>query len=534
MSGKNGRRKGHGGQYDLISKAKQELPSNTRQMADFESYGDYIPPPYDPEDLLKIVEESDILKPLIGALASNLASFGWGIRYKQDFDFNKAESGAQKQAALEWIQLENLYKYFNPLYSFSKVLYKACSDKESIGWGCVEIIRDLAGNIAGGEYARACNFRLAPQKKEDRVAYIKQKRYLADGKLEEVEVPRLFKKFVQIINGDKVFFKEFGDPRPMNWQTGEYGAKMDTATAATEIVFLANHSSYSDYGAPKWSGNIPNIIGNRKSEELNLAFFIQGKMMPFAILVSGGQLSEESIEVLQNGKGIENAYKALVLEALPDDKSGIDPMNPDKPRVDIRIEHLTDTGLKDGLFMDYQKANRDKVRAAFRLPPIYLGDSTDYTKATADVSKIIAEEQVFVPEREEIANLFNAVVGNELGIGYCEMYLKGPVTGDLTEIAGALAPFIQAGTVTPNMLIDTLADLLGKDIEVVLPDELGNVPIEILKLQMQQAALMNPATEPKDQANQTNEEDIQKMAAVYTFGEMLSILKDYLGDTDAY
>lgn len=519
MSGKRRRTK-QGGEYPLI-KTKEKLPANTRQLEDENSYGDYITPPYQPDELLKIVEESDILKPLITAMATNTALFGWGIRYKADFDYNKADGKTQKEAYDEWLRLEAVYKYFNPVQSFNQILYKASMDKESLGWGCIEIIRNLKGEIAGGEYARACNFRLAPQKAEDRVSLVRQMRITPEGKVNYVETPRALKKFVQVLNGQKVYFKEFGDPRNLNWKTGEYEENIPAELQATEIVFLRNHTSYSDYGTPRWSGNIPGIIGNRNSEELNLNYFAQGRMLPFAILVSGGQLTEESAEVLRTGKGIGNAYKALVLEALPDENAALDPMHPDKSKVEIKMEHLTDTNLSDGLFMEYQRNNRDKVRGAFRLPPVYLGDSTDYTRATAEVAKQVAEEQVFVPERDEIASVFNAVIGNELELRYCEMYLKGPEIGDMTELAQALQPFIDAGTATPNMLIDALGKLLGKDIEVVLPDELGNIPIEILKLQVQSTA-----------ANSEQMEAIQKSAAVQTLENVSQMIKSYLGDGD--
>lgn len=511
------RKKGNGGVYDLpVAKSAKEIPRNTRQLEEFKNYIDYIRPPYEPSDLLRIVEESDILKPLINALASNTTLFGYGIRYRQDFDYNKADKSIQQTADAEYDQLNTLYRYFNVQQQFSRVLYKAIYDKEAIGYGAIEILRNGVGEVCGGEYARACNFRIAVQRKQDRDATIKQMQINSDGDAEEVETVRRFRKFVQIVNGEKVYFKEFGDPRQMDCRTGEYSQQVETSHQATEILFLNNHCAYSDYGVPKWSGNIPNLVGNRKSEELNLVFFLQGKMMPFAITVSGGQLTDDSVEALKKGVGVDNAFKALLLEALPDENiSGLDK---DGNKVSVNIEHLTDTSLSDGLFMEYQKSNRDKVRGAFRLPPIYLGDSTDYTKATAEVSKLIAEEQVFVPEREEISDLFNSVICNELGIRYCEMYLKGPKMGDMAEVAAALQPFIAAGTVTPNMLLDTLGELLGKEIEATLPDEIGNTPIEILKLNMQQ----------------TGEQDIQKMAAVSNFDNMLSVLKNYLGDNDGY
>lgn len=514
------RRKGDGGRYTVVkSAAAADLPNNTRQLEEFRTGGDYIAPPYDPNDLLRVVEESDILKPLIGAFATNIALFGYGVRYRKNFDFNKADQTERKAAEEEFDRLTDLYRYFSPSESFRRLLYRTVYDKETIGWGAIEILRNGAGDICGGEYARACNFRIAVQRPEDRVVSVQQKRKGADGSENTVEVSRVYRKYVQMVSGEKVYFREFGDPRQMDCKTGDYQDAVPPDRRATEILFLANHCSYSDYGVPKWAGNIPNLMGNRKSEELNLTYFLNGKMLPFAICVSGGQLTEDSLAALKEGVGVDNAFKALLLEVLPDEKAdGLVLSRDGQPKTAISVEHLTDTTLSDGLFMDYQSRNREKVRGAFRLPPIYLGDSTDYNRATAEVAKLIAEEQIFIPEREDITDAFNRVVNSELGIQYCELYLRGPKIGDVSDVAAALQPFITAGTVTPNMLLDTLSELLGKEIEQALPDGIGNTPIEILKLQMQQCEAQ-PA-------------DIQKMAAVTTFDTMLETLRVYLGDSD--
>ena len=39
------------------------------------------------------------------------------------------------------------------------------------------------------------------------------------------------------------------------------------------------------------------------------------------------------------------------------------------------------------------------VWSSFRLPPIFVGITSDYTRATASESREVAEEQVFEPER---------------------------------------------------------------------------------------------------------------------------------------
>lgn len=498
-----------------------------RQVQFDDEYNDYITPPCQAVEMIRFVENSDILPTLIDAFATNVALFGHGIRYRSDFDFNKADEQTKKEATTEWKKLEYIYKYFNPKMDLKEILYKLELDKETIGYGCIEMLRDMEDNICGGEYIRACTVRIVAQKSEDRFVNVIQRRIDVDGAEEEIESPVMFKKFVQINSGNNnskpyyIFFKEFGDKRVMDWRSGEYlseaeAEQLSPEFRAHELLYINNHCTYSDYGMPKWWGNTPNVMGNRKSSELNLKFFEQGKIIPFAILVNGGYLSDSSIDSLKSGKGIENAYNALVLEGVP--PADVSTINEKEDKVEVKIQSLTDTAQKDALFIEYQKDNRAKVRADFRLPPIYIGESSDYTRATAEVSRLITEEQVFVPERDRLSGAINTILNNEIGIKHCELYLKGPQLGDISELAQSLDPFIKAGTVTPNMLIDVLGKLLNKDVEE-LPTEWGDTPIEILKLHMQQSS----------QDSKTSTESIEKADLLAGLDIIINRLESFNG-----
>ncbi len=109
-----------------------------------------------------------------------------------------------------------------------------------------------------------------------------------------------------------------------------------------------------------------------------------------------------------------------------------------EPKVSIDIKSLTDTNNTDALFRNYQLDGKEKIRDSFRLPPIYTGASSDYNRATADVARQIAEEQIFIPKRKRICNVFNKIINNELGIKYCELYLKGPEISDIEQKANII------------------------------------------------------------------------------------------------
>ena len=518
---------GHPAIIDIMKDAEKKIVTSSKQLEDFdELYGDILKPPYEPRDLLRIVEESSYLKQNIRAMATNIAKFGHGIKYKDDFDYDREkDEEIKKEADREWEKLTRLYKYINPTEPYKKVIEKMVIDRESIGWGTIEVMRDGKGEVSHIEYCRAANIRIC--KLDER-----EKKYIEfpvlekddSGEFTKQTYFKKFKKFVQITGMNKRYFKEFGDPRHLNYETGEYGENIPEEKRATEIAFFPIHDPSTDYGIPRWTGPLVDIIGNRASEVLNFLYFESGTILPAAIIVDGGQLTEESIEALREGKGLGNAYKLLLLETAPFEDEDTIPIGEDKKnRVSTKIEKLADTMNKDALFQEYQKNTKEKVRDSFRLPPIFTGQSNDYTRATAEVAKQIAEEQLFEPEREDIASIFNTIINNELGIKYVEMYMKGPDFADVAEKSAALEPYIKAGAVTPNMLIEPLGELLNKQFEP-FPDNIGNIPLELLKLKL----MLN-----RNELSVKEDEGIEKAAKTEDIlYEMLDEIKNYLGENN--
>lgn len=500
------------GQGSVITLLKEDLSytKTSKQIEDF-SGNHFKEPPINPQRLLEVVERSDNLPALIDTMATNLSLFGWGVRYKENFDYSNAKKDEQNEANREWQQLNELFTYFNLTEPFERVIYRALIDLYTIGYGMIEIFRDETGRICGGEYARAAEFRIANNDITEQYADVSYIRNTESG-LKETITKRRFKKFIQKVNIQERYFKEFGDPRYMDCETGEYTGERPE-NSATELLFITHHNPGSDYGNPVWIGCIPEILGNRKASEVNLDFFNNGKMIPFAILTNGGLLTQESIDAIRNGKGLDNFFKCLILEAKAP-QSIVDASDGAQQAIDVKIQPLTDTSLKDGLFQDYQKNSREKVRGSFRIPPIYLGDSADYTRSTSDTARSIAEEQVFVPVRRYIASTLNMVLEYEFNLKYCELYFKGPQIGSAEELSNALSPYIQAGAVTPNMLIDSIGKLLGKDFEP-FPDDIGNVPIELLKL------MQNQGQEQQDEPIQKTQEQLSGL---------LNELEQFVGD----
>lgn len=463
---------------------KSQAAATTKQIYDdpFKTLyeDDIIQPPYNLTELKVIGEYSTILQQCIEAYKVNIFGFGFTPKYLFDYSAQDTNADMRSRADREWTQLEEFIRYLNYDEEVEIILGYALEDREKMGNGYVEILRDGLNRPAGMEYVDGQYVRVCKKTVPEEVEYT----ITENGQPKKIKRWRTFRKFVQMINGKKVYFKEYGDPRIMNLTNGKFDESTPEHLRATEIIHFKIGSG--TYGVPRWIGQIVHLYGARKADELNYMYFKQGRHVPAVITIQNGMLSEESYTKLQEYmndiEGVENAHKFLVLEAegLTEEKDDGESLTP----VKVEIKSLAEVLQQDALFLEYDQKSRDKIRSSFRLPPLYTGESQDYNKATADTARKVTEEQVFQPERNNIVGKLNTLFLPDLDIFTVQLTLKGPNFGDPLETANALTPFINAGAAVPNDLRDLLGQVLGKELEA-LPDEY-NVPFPVVLNSLQQ------------------------------------------------
>ncbi|MEC1120142.1 phage portal protein [Bacillus safensis] len=473
---------------------KANMSDHTKQMyADEFSYekDDIVPPPYNINELKSMAEYSTILQQCIDAYKTNILGFGFGVEYAFDYNAEGVKPAKKKAAEKEWTRLEEFTKYMNYDESADVVLGYVIEDREKTGNGFLEVLRDGQGKPAGIEYLDALHIRICKLSEPVDVEF----RYTENGELKTMNRKKRFRKYVQVINEKKVFFKEYGDPRILHCETGKYDDTTPEPLRATEVIHFKIGSG--TYGIPRWIGNIVNMYGARKAEELNYLYFKQGRHVPGAIIVENGMLSESSYQQLQDYmddiEGSDHAHKFLLLEVegLPTEKGLTG--EEDVSNVKVNFKSLAEILQEDALFLEYDEKTRNKIRSAFRLPPIYTGESQDYNKATADTARKTTEEQVFQPERHLITGKLNTLFLPDLDIWHVRFLLNGPDFRDPLEIAKVLTPFIQAGAVSPNDLRDLAGRILGKTLEE-WPEDLYHRPLE--------SRMTSAEQEPQREANQ--------------------------------
>ena len=399
-----------------------------------EGEDEVLMPAYDPLTLCRMVEVSDILGVCIRAMAHNIHSFGHEFvlgEWAKDLGDDNPDVKAEKA------MLENLFMYANEDQDFTAIREELGIDEESTGRAFLEVIRDKDDKPAAFYWLPAWSMRMTKPAKES--VPFEQVQRNSEGEFVTVSRSKKFRRFVQVINGrNAVWFKELGDPRSINSETGHEEENGN----ATEVVMFKITCSYDVYGLPRWIGLLMDMIGSRMSTEVNYYFFENNMIPPVVIMVSGGAMTKQTIQRLEDvfryTRGTTRSFhKPILLEAAPHSASAItgEKLTP----VKIDIKPLTQAIQKDSMFREYRKDNRNGVRSSFPLPPIYTGDTVDYTKATALVSAITAEEQVFGPARRKFDYRINRTILTALGVKYHLYKSLGAKTSDDVELLKALS-----------------------------------------------------------------------------------------------
>lgn len=365
--------------------------------------------------------------------------------------------------------------------SFISLRRKTRQDKEIMGNGFWEILRNSAGEPAQFVYVPGFTVRLLPIDRNPIEVAMKVKR--APLTYETQSVKRRFRRFVQVFEGCRVYFKEYGDPRVVSSKTGKVyktdaelqsnenvSGEPDSAVAqATEILHFSIHSPRSPYGIPRWIGNLLAVLGSRQSEEVNFLYFENKSVPPMAVLVSGGRLTSESVKKIESFietriKGRANFHKVLVIEAEPAMAGTLDQNN---GRMKIEIVPLTSAQQSDALFQKYDERNIDKVGMAFRLPRLLRGDIRDFNRATAEAAIEFAETQVFAPERQDFDWAMNRKILSDLGIKYWTFASNAPTTRNPIDLADIVTMLVNASVLTPEEGRELAKGIFNRDFKKI-------------------------------------------------------------------
>ena len=501
--------------------------------------GKVIEPPFEMLTLAMLCEHSSELNQVIEAMETNVE--GYGHRFisrlkKDDTKEDGKDDTVSQAAAAERARLTNFFTYATE-ESFVNFRRRLRRDLEMTGNCYFEVLRDTAGEIQAFTHMPGYQVRMG---KLDEDAFLVDKKVLelqADGSVElkKVKEYKRFRRYVQskaihrrmlhTIEGHKVrWFKQFGDPRNLHKETGDFeepGKPVEEAKRATEIIHIKLYSARTPYGLPRYIGNLLSIFGDRAAEEINYITFRNNNIPSMVVCVSNGQLTEGTIARIQDFvrsqvQGSDNYSKFLIIEGEPFGEEG-----EDGGQVKVDVKPLTKDQHRDALFQNYSANNQDKIRRAFRMPPIFVGRSDDYTRSTAEASRRLADEQIFAPERNEFDELINRLIFPEMGILYHKFKSNSPNTTDNSQLVKILAGAEKTGGMTPRIARHVLQEVLSQDLPEFPKDFPSDVPFSLTM-----AEAVKSETDPSEPGQTVTALKKKTNAATIEILKSLNILGD--------
>jgi PBSX family phage portal protein len=506
---------------------RSNLTETAKQQSTIFSEANAIDPPLDPLSLVRLVSVSNALRQNVDALVHNVHGGGHTLEPVVDLDSQDARErvrvamliereheaeldaldalddgekppdpkpiedptddeiterikALRERARREKVRVENFFANVSSRYSFVRLRRKLGHDEESVGWGAWEVLRNRRGDPSRLNPAQAWTLRALPL--DGALVETDCKRRVSDIETRAGKERRRFRRFVQVYEGTKTYFKEYGDPRVMSAASGTFYESADAmkgdepkAREATELLWFNLDNAESDvYGLVRWSGCVLGAIGSREMEEINLLFFESKAIPPLVVLISGGRLASDAKEELRTIirdqiKGKKNFHRILILEAEPSNKSAPISGQASQNSVRIEIKPLTDAIFKDQLWGQYDRENRAKIGQSFRVPPILRGETTDFNRATAIAAVRVAEEQVFEPERRDFDFEINRTLLRDLDVTLWRFRSIPPHSENTLDLLETLSKLAE-GLISPEEARPVVSRVLGIDLPKVEAD----------------------------------------------------------------
>lgn len=451
-----------------------------KQWSKLNSGNGLISPPVSLDVLVRVDELSGDVANATEAMVVNISRRGHKFvdirsRKQQADEFKSAEVEAEKR------RLEQFFRHISGDMTWTETRSRSRLDYEHAGAFAWEMIENPSTGeldmikhipIQTIRMTKKLPFSMVEERQVDRVTF----------KVKKVKRAHRFRLFAQMAgSGTKLqWFKEWGDHRVYDVETGKEvkgkaltedfentGKPMPVKRRANAVLYHRRYASYTPYGIPRYIGSFIKLLGNRRADEVNFTTLNNNNIPSSFILVENATLTQGSINRIEKFTEKElgktgNRSKFLLIEAEPIDEES--PL-PSSSSIGLKVVPMVNTMIKDELYGEYIKNNSDAVRRAWRMPPIFIGTASAYNKATAEVSRVLGDEQVFDPERRIFDELMNFSVLPSLDVKYHEFKSNTPNVTNNEELIKLLAIAERTGGMSPRIARTAIQDVLS-DLEL--------------------------------------------------------------------
>jgi len=466
---------------EIVGDSTQHAEITNEQLSQGLTGGQLLHPQYSYATLRSIISESSTLPVCFEAVETNVASTGFMV-LESDKETEDEGTSVDKMSP----EQKKAYGFFGELWpgvDLVDLLRATVNEVESVGLYYWEVFRNANKEIAFCRGVSADNLRPLRFGPADKVVKeVTLNRLDTDFKIDNFETfERRYVKTTRLAVGtkdttsDRVYYREFGSSRDLDRLTGEWATAAKPVAVenlATELIEFKRNKA----GSPVWITDLQFVLGEREAGSMNLEFFGNGGVPPAIIALIGGQLTNDSrdrFNAVLTGKAKDKLAVALV-EVF---STGGSLDGKDVP-AKLEVHKFGAESANDVMFEKYLKLCSERIRRRWRLPAILTGDASDMSYATAFVSYMVAEEQVFAPMRKTYYSIINSTLMKDksLGGGALKLSPKALTIKDSKQLQTALDNALAKGAIDKTEYRRQLNLLLN--LNLVEPKEVDAVPGE--------------------------------------------------------
>ena len=440
-----------------MAKLKKGMTGSTQTDAIDETEeiteSDHVTPPYNPDVLSKFLDVDVVHFRCVSTKVTDSIGRKYAIVAREGVDEESKEFKDEQEEVLDFIQDSNNTD------GFLSAIEKADLDLESIGWGCLEVVRSMDKKIrhlyhvpakrvralrgfrgfVESNYASYSNDTDAnPAAVNDAHTY-----YLPFG--QKVLSPTRKK-----LDGT---FESYNPRKDGDISKGQWNLKSKAdltknapiTKSANELIFIKkNHPKSIYYGVPDFIPAIGAIRGNLDIRDFFFQYFQHNAVPQYAVIVKGAHLKDDVKEMIQeyfatHVKG--QAHSTLVIP-IPASAGG---------DVEVKFERLS-AETKEGSFQETKKNNQKDIIVAHGMTPAIIGivegSSLGAGKGTAQNE--VYKNRVVVPRQEKWQKIITGIFQLGLGATKTTIEFDDLDIADKREQRENIVAYVQDGIMNRN------------------------------------------------------------------------------------
>lgn len=395
---------------------KQYETTGSKQLSDtmFE-YKQSIDPPYDLKRLLLWMNQSVVHSGCIHAKVQDTVGIGFNLEPLDESMIENKESNA------DYKKLMAFFGRVNPAENITRLLKKVCLDYEACGNSYIEVARGKMNEVVALYHVNATTIKWAKTKD----------------------------KFVQMVDDKKVWFKLFGNEKPIDKTTGQFTeGGIDPDKVGNEIIPIVQYTWQSAvYGMPEWLPALFPMFGDLKECEYNIDFFTNYGVPAYAVIIEGGTMTDEVEKAIT--KFFETTLKGSNHKTLTMSAPA---------GTTLRFERLS-VEEKEASFRMFKKDNRDSILTAHRVPP-YRAAIVEQGQLGGNVAvetDRIYLDSVINPRQSDFAWIINEfIIKQGLGIAGWEFQFEDINIADRGKEAEIHERYFNMAVLSPNEIREEL------------------------------------------------------------------------------